>query len=120
MNRLEVGQKAAIEPRRRQPLQFGLGKMDAMAEQRARPEQAVAVVDVGVARRLRVEPPGGRDLVVVLGEMGLHVAIGMLAREGARGLELCVGRGQREAGRDRVELAAPARASAPISALVSS
>ena len=77
-----------------------------MTEQRARAEQAVAVVDVGIAVGVRVEPARGRDLVQVLGQMGLHVGVGMLAYQGTGGLELRLGRGQREAWRDRVELAA--------------
>ena len=107
MNRLEVGQNAAIEPRRRQAGEFRLVEMNAMPEQRARPEQAVAVVDVGVARGLRIKPARGRDLLVILGQMGLQVAVGMLAQQCAGRLELCLGRGQGEARCDRVVLPAP-------------
>ncbi len=82
--------------------------MDAVAEQRARPEQAVAVVDVGVALGPREQPPHRRDLVQGLAQMGLEIAVRMLRQQRARRLELGVGRGHRKARRDRVMVAAAA------------
>ena len=105
MNRFEVGQKAAIERVADEPLQLRFVEMNAMAEQRARAQKAVAVVDVGVARSGRIEPAGGRDLVVIFREVGLDVAVGMLAHERTRGFQLRLGRGQGKAWADRVELA---------------
>ena len=86
MNRFEVGQNTAIEPVADSRCSSALVQMDAVAEQRFRSQQAVAVVDVGVAVGLRIEPPGGRDLVEILGQMGLHVDFGMLAHQSTRGL----------------------------------
>ena len=85
---------------------LALIQVDAVAEQRARPEQAVAAVDLGVALGPGEELACGGDLAVVLAQVGLDVGFGMLAGEGARGLELGVGRGEREARGDGVELAA--------------
>ncbi len=97
MNRFEVGQKAAIERVADSRSSSGSSRWMQWPNSERGPEQAVAVVDVGVARGLRIEPARGRDLVVILGEMGLDVAVGMLAHERTRGFELRLGRGQGKA-----------------------
>ena len=114
MNRFEVGQKTATEPAvARRAAEFGFVEMDAMAEQRARAEQAEAVVDVGVARLVRIElATASRSRRGSRPDGSACSASGCSREQGARGLELRLGRGEREARRDRVELPALARASA--------
>ena len=64
------------------------------------------LVDVGIVARPRVELLGEGDLGVVFRQMRLHVQVGMLAHQRARHLHLLGRRGDREARRDGIELAA--------------
>ena len=72
-----------------------------MAEEAARPEQAVALVDVEIVARLGVERGGEGDLVAVLREVGLHIGVRVLGRQRLRHLHLRRRRGDGEARRHR-------------------
>ena len=74
----------------------------------SRPEQAVAVVDVGVVCRPAEEPAAPSRSRRGSPPDGSACSVGMLAHQRAGGLELRLGRGEGEARRDRVELAAAA------------
>ena len=82
-----------------------------MAVDRARPEEAVARVDIDVVARAREELPRPRDLVVVFRHVGLQPAGRMLAPQCAGRVELRWRRRGGEARRDRV-----AQAPAPVPA----
>ena len=112
MKRLEVGQKQATLPVVAHPSALALGQVNAVAEERARAEQPGAVVDVEIVAGSGKPRRHGRDLGVVLGEMGLQPAVGMLGQERSGCLELGLARGHGEARRDGVAepaLAVPAR-----------
>ena len=82
------------------------------------PSRPAALIDVEIGSRPGKQLLDKGDLGEVLVEMGLHVGVGIFARQRAGRLELRLGRGDREARRDRViEPAAPAPAlrSAPCS-----
>jgi len=79
-----------------------------MPEHGARPEQPEAMIDVGIARGLRIEAERGRDLVQVFGEMGLQMTVRMLTLEHCSGLELLRRRRDGKARRDRVAQATAA------------
>jgi hypothetical protein len=68
----------------------------------------VAGVDGGVARVVREQAADGRYLLQVLAQVGLDVGVGVLLRERAGRRQLGLGRGEREARGDGVELAAAA------------
>ena len=88
-NRFEVGQKAATEPLRRQRRDLGFLEMDAMAEDRARAEQAVALVDVEIGRRPRELLLDEGDLGEILVEMGLHIGVADVSRASAPAASSC-------------------------------
>ena len=67
-----------------------------------RAQQAEMLVDVEIVARPGKQLLRERDLGVVLAEVGLHVGLGKFARQRAGGLQLRVGRGDREPRRDRV------------------
>ncbi len=79
-----------------------------MAEQRARTEQAVVVVDVEVVEALREQFRDPRDLVELLGDVALAPGVGILGEKRPGQLELLGRAGHREARRDRVAEAAAA------------
>ena len=95
-------------PGLRQRAPLAPGQMDAMAEEAARAEQAVAFVDPEVILRLGVEGQGEVDLGPVLRQVGLDEGARRLGGQGLRHLHLRRGRGDREARRDRHMGAAPA------------
>src|SRR5215472_2173877 len=80
--------------------------MNAMAEQRARAEQAKAIINGGVARIVRKKLLDGGDLVEIFGEMRLHQHCWKLGQECAKFCELLVGRGDGKAWRHRIALPA--------------
>ncbi len=110
-NRFEVGQKTAIEFDARQRDDLGFLEMDAMAEQRARAEQAIARVDVEIGLGPGELALDEGDLGEILAQVRLHVGVAMFARQRAGGLQLRFARGDGEARRDGVfEPPAPAPA----------
>ena len=79
-----------------------------MAEHRALPAQAMVIVDVEIVGMIGEQSPDPGDLVRVLGDMGLHQALGMLAPQPAGHRELLRRTGARETRRDGVEQPAAA------------
>ena len=76
-----------------------------MAEDRARPQQAVARVDVQVTAAVGEQLAHPLDLQAILGQMGVYEHVRVLARQAPRALELRH-RGRRcEARRDRIQQA---------------
>ena len=68
-----------------QALQLGLVEPDAVAEHRARAAQAVMIVDVEIVPPVGEQFPDPGHLVLRLGDVGLHEAVGMLAPQSAGG-----------------------------------
>ncbi len=82
-----------------------------MREHRARSEQAETVIDVEIGARLGEQLLHPRDLVEILGEVGLHPEAGRLGIQAPDHRELLRAGGRREARRQRVaepRLAVPA------------
>src|SRR3546814_20142061 len=102
----EVGGRAEYGDRTAAAEQPALvvAEVDAVAEQRARAEQAEALVDRGVALRPGKQAAHRLDLAAVLAEVGLQVAVRVLAQQRAGRLELRLAGGDRETGRHRVGL----------------
>lgn len=73
-----------------------------MAEDGPLAQQPLCLVGVEIVARLRMQRLHPFDLVELLGEVGLHQAIGMLAPERPQRRELLGRRGGREAGRDDI------------------
>ena len=91
-----------------EPRAFAFGKMDPVREDAAGAEEAEAIVDAGVVFRPGKELPYEGDLGFALGEVAVHVAVGMDAGKLAGRAELRLGRGDREAHGDRVAQPPPA------------
>ncbi|MNX80041.1 hypothetical protein D3C86_1116900 [compost metagenome] len=85
-----------------QPAAVVLVEVDRMAVERAGAQQAVAVVHVQVAARIREQLGHPFHLVAVLGHVGLDEGVRMGARQFAAGGQLRLGGGRREARRDGV------------------
>ena len=81
-----------------------VAEVDAVAEERARAQQAETLVDLGVALGPGEELVHRLDLAAVLAQVGLQVAVRVLLQQRARRLELRLGRGDGEARRHRIEL----------------
>ena len=76
--KFEVGQWAIAAPLACSALQLGLLQPDAVAEHRAVAAQAMVIVDVEIVAAIGEQFPDPGDLVPVLGDVGLHQALGML------------------------------------------
>ena len=86
----------------RQQRALPLRQVDAVREQAARAEQAIAVVHVGVVPGPRKVAPHRGDLRPALGEVAVHVAIGVARGQFAGGAELRHAGSDREPHRDGV------------------
>jgi hypothetical protein len=102
MKVLEVGQWTSGRADLRQAVDLARLQVDGVAIEAVRTQQPVRLVGVEVVARLRVERLDPGDLVGLLGDMGLHQAVGMFGPERAERVELCLGRGGGEARRDDV------------------
>ena len=78
------------------------GQVDGVTVKTALAEQAVSFVRVEIISRLGVEAQHPVDFVCLLGQMGLHQAIGVFGPERAQRVELGGRRGRREAWGDGV------------------
>ena len=87
------------------PGEFGLREPDAMAEHGAPADQTVMVIDVEEVLPLRKKLGDEGDLVAVLGDVGLHIQLRMLAPQRARCLKLGLNARSRPARGDGVEQA---------------
>lgn len=87
---------------------FPVIHVDAVAEQGLVAKKAVALVDGQIVGMAGIEIQRVGDLVVVLVDVGLQVAVGVLGKERAGHLQLRRCRGDGKARRDDIERAAPA------------
>ena len=94
-----------------QPVDLAWPQMDRVAVETAGAQQPVRLVGVEIVPSARIQRAHPGDLVGLLAEVGLHQAVRMLGPERAQRLELRLGRGRREPGRDRVTPRARACAS---------
>ena len=81
---------------------FAVGQVDRVAEERARADQPVRLVDVEIVARLRIERADPGDFLELFAQMRLHQAIGVFGPESAHRVELFGGRGRGKARRDRI------------------
>ena len=87
---LLVGQKAMPAPAAAMRAERPVAHMDAMGEDRARPDQAETVVDVEIVAGLGEALGDERDLARIFGQVGVHQHVGMGGDQLARIGELLV------------------------------
>ena len=79
-----------------QPIPFAGFQMDCVAIDAARAKQAMRLVGVEIVAGVGKEVVDPRDLFALLGEVGLHQAVGVLCPEAAQRVQLRLRRGGRE------------------------